>query len=58
LRKRFKKIGIYNLLISFTKHLKKTPMKKALKITGKILYFILALSPIFALGYMLGLKLL
>jgi hypothetical protein len=33
-------------------------MKKALKITGKILYFILALSPIFALGYMLGLKLL
>jgi hypothetical protein len=33
-------------------------MKKALKITGKILYLILALSPIFALGYMLGLKLL
>lgn len=33
-------------------------MKKALQITGKILYFILALSPIFALGFMLGLKLL
>jgi hypothetical protein len=33
-------------------------MKKAIKITGKILYFILAMSPIFALGYMLGLKLL
>jgi hypothetical protein len=33
-------------------------MKKALQITGKILYFILALSPFFALGYMLGLKLL
>lgn len=32
-------------------------MKKALKITGKILYFIIALSPIFALGYMLGIKL-
>ena len=35
----------------------KTIMKKALKITGKILYFIIALSPIFALGYMLGIKL-
>ena len=33
-------------------------MKKALKITGKIIYTILALSPIFALGYMLGIKLL
>jgi len=33
-------------------------MKKAIKITGKILYTIIALSPIFALGYMLGLKLL
>lgn len=33
-------------------------MKKTLKITGKILYTIIALSPIFALGYMLGLKLL
>lgn len=32
-------------------------MKKALQITGKILYFILAMSPFFALGYMLGLKL-
>ena len=32
-------------------------MKKALKIIGKILYFIIALSPIFALGYMLGMKL-
>ncbi len=32
-------------------------MKKALQITGKILYFILALSPIFALGFMLGIKL-
>jgi hypothetical protein len=33
-------------------------MKKAFKITGKIIYFIVALSPFFALGYMLGLKLL
>ena len=32
-------------------------MKKALQITGRILYFIVALSPIFALGYMLGIKL-
>jgi hypothetical protein len=35
----------------------KITMKKALQITGKILYFIVAMSPIFALGYMLGLKL-
>lgn len=33
-------------------------MKKALQIIGKIIYTILALSPIFAMGYMLGLKLL
>jgi hypothetical protein len=33
-------------------------MKKALQITGRIIYTILALSPIFVLGYMLGLKLL
>ena len=33
-------------------------MKKAIKITGKIIYAIIAFSPIFALGYMLGLKLL
>jgi hypothetical protein len=32
-------------------------MKKALQITGKIIYFIVAMSPIFALGYMLGIKL-
>ena len=32
-------------------------MKKAVQITVKILYFIIALSPIFALGYMLGMKL-
>lgn len=32
-------------------------MKKAIKITGKILYIVLAFAPIFALGYMLGLKL-
>jgi hypothetical protein len=32
-------------------------MKKAIKITGKILYAILAFAPIFALGYMLGMKL-
>ena len=38
-------------------NLTKMTMKKALKITGKILYFIIALSPIFALGYMLGIKL-
>ena len=33
-------------------------MKKAIKITGKIIYVIIAFLPIFALGYMLGLKLL
>jgi hypothetical protein len=33
-------------------------MKKAVKVIGKIIYTALALSPIFALGYMLGLKLL
>ena len=33
-------------------------MKKAVRVIGKILYFILAFTPIFALGYMLGLKLL
>jgi hypothetical protein len=33
-------------------------MKKAVKVFGKIIYTVLALSPIFALGYMLGLKLL
>jgi hypothetical protein len=32
-------------------------MKKAIKVIGKIIYTVLALSPIFALGYMLGLKL-
>lgn len=31
-------------------------MKKVLIITAKIIYTILALSPIFALGYMLGEK--
>ena len=38
-------------------YLTKITMKKAIQITGKILYMILALSPIFALGYMLGNKL-
>jgi hypothetical protein len=33
-------------------------MKKATKVIGKILYVILAFAPIFALGYLLGLKLL
>jgi len=33
-------------------------MKKAIKITGKIIYAIIAFLPIFAIGYMLGLKLL
>jgi hypothetical protein len=33
------------------------PMKKAVKVIGKIIYFIVAMSPIFALGYMLGIKL-
>jgi hypothetical protein len=33
-------------------------MNKAIKITGKIIYTILAFAPIFAIGYMLGLKLL
>ena len=32
-------------------------MKKAVRVIGKILYFILVFTPIFALGYMLGLKL-
>jgi hypothetical protein len=32
-------------------------MKKATKVIGKIIYFIVAMSPIFALGYMLGIKL-
>ena len=44
--------------LKFIKLTKIEIMKKALQITGKILYFIIALSPIFALGYMLGLKLL
>jgi hypothetical protein len=35
----------------------KNTMKKAVQIIGKIIYTILALSPIFALGYMLGIKL-
>ena len=39
-------------------NLTKKLMKKALQITAKILYMALALSPFFALGYMLGLKLL
>jgi hypothetical protein len=30
--------------------------KKVLGVIGKIIYFILALSPIFFLGYMLGIK--
>jgi hypothetical protein len=33
-------------------------MNKALKAIGKIIYIILAFAPIFALGYLLGLKLL
>ena len=32
-------------------------MKKAIQVTGKIIYFIVAFTPIFILGYMLGLKL-
>ena len=32
-------------------------MKKAVKVIGNIIYFIVAFAPIFALGYMLGLKL-
>ena len=38
-------------------NLTKITMKKAVQITGKIIYAIIALSPIFALGYMLGMKL-
>lgn len=49
--------GILNIPLFTSLNLIKITMKKALKITGKILYFIIALSPIFALGYMLGLKL-
>jgi hypothetical protein len=33
-------------------------MKKALKVIGQIIYTILAFTPIFFLGYLLGLKLL
>jgi hypothetical protein len=33
-------------------------MNKALKVIGKIIYAIVAFLPIFALGYLLGLKLL
>jgi hypothetical protein len=32
-------------------------MKKAVKTIGLIIYYIIALIPIFILGYMLGLKL-
>jgi len=32
-------------------------MKNKMKTIGKIIYFIIAMSPIFALGYMLGMKL-
>lgn len=49
---------IYYLLFRYFENLKQTPMKKAIKITGKILYVILAFAPIFTLGYLLGLKLL
>jgi hypothetical protein len=48
---------IPKILLIFVKHLNQTPMKKAVRVIGKIIYTILALSPIFALGYMLGLKL-
>ena len=33
-------------------------MKKTAKVLGKIIYLLIAFSPIFFLGYMLGLKLL
>ena len=58
LKKLIKKI-IWFLIYSLDicKTLDQKPMKKALQITGKILYFIIAMSPIFALGYMLGMKL-
>ena len=49
--------GILNIPLFTSLNLTKITMKKALRITGRILYFIIALSPIFALGYMLGLKL-
>jgi len=32
-------------------------MKKTIKVIGKIIYIIIAFTPIFILGYMLGLKL-
>lgn len=35
-----------------------TKMRKATKVLGLIIYYIIALSPIFFLGYLLGLKLL
>lgn len=31
-------------------------MTKALKVLGKIIYLLIALSPIFFLGYLLGIK--
>jgi hypothetical protein len=33
-------------------------MKKSIKVLGQIIYTIIALSPIFFLGYLLGLQLL
>lgn len=48
---------LFNLLFRYFGNKTNKPMKKAIQITGKILYFIIALSPIFALGYMLGMKL-
>jgi len=57
LRKKYKFFFISKILLIFVKHLNQTPMKKAVKVIGKIIYTVLALSPIFALGYMLGLKL-
>jgi len=33
-------------------------MKKTLRVLGQIIYLLIALSPIFFLGYLLGLKLL
>jgi hypothetical protein len=58
LRKKYKFFLISKIKFNIAKHLNKTPMKKAVKVIGKIIYTVLALSPIFALGYMLGLKLL
>ena len=49
--------GKFSSFLAVEKNQTKILMKKTLNILGKIIYFIVAMSPIFALGYMLGMKL-